>query len=319
LTSVAATGAHEALRLLGEHPVEAAVVHIELDADRQLESLVRRVRERRNIGVVLVSAGRGVDALVETLRLGAVDCVMESSDPADMADAVWRAVAWGMNGGTLRDEGIGHVMSALDRRRDEIVRLLSDATTLGALQACLEDLYRGVPARLQAVRRIASAAVLIAEALAIDDEARYHIQQAALLHDLGGLVLAEQMIDDGQPWTGPQAMLVSHGAAWTVATIDAVPRLEQAARAVDAMRECFDGSGVPRGLSGAAIPVGGRVLAVACAFESLISTSSSCPGETIARANAELVRGAGRTFDPSVVRAWLAALDGRGPNHREVS
>ena len=72
-------------------------------------------------------------------------------------------------------------------------------------------------------------------------------------------------------------------------------------------------------MSGAAIPLGARLIAVAEAFDTLRVGPVSSETDSMHMANAELVRGAGSFFDPEVIKVWLRCLDRFETNGREVA
>ena len=79
-------------------------------------------------------------------------------------------------------------------------------------------------------------------------------------------------------------------------------------RWVAAHHERPDGKGYPLGLSGTAIPVEARILAVADAYEAMTSDRSYRASIGHEAARAELQRFAGSQFDPAVVEALQAVL-----------
>ena len=72
--------------------------------------------------------------------------------------------------------------------------------------------------------------------------------------------------------------------------------------------EWWDGTGYPAGLTGEAIPLPARILAVADTFDALISEHGYGTRLSQAQALTELERGAGTQFDPAVVEALVAVL-----------
>jgi len=72
--------------------------------------------------------------------------------------------------------------------------------------------------------------------------------------------------------------------------------------------ERWDGRGYPHGLSGAGIPLIGRVAAVADVFDALTSKRPYKEPWPIGRAAAEIQDGSGSQFDPEVVKAFAKAL-----------
>jgi putative two-component system response regulator len=83
-----------------------------------------------------------------------------------------------------------------------------------------------------------------------------------------------------------------------------VPFLTAASEIAVAAHERYDGSGFPRGLAGEAIPLGARILAVADAYDELVS---GIGGSAVSVERALEVLSIGRIaeFDPIVVGALV--------------
>jgi response regulator RpfG family c-di-GMP phosphodiesterase len=318
LTCVGAFGASEALDVARRSGVDAAVVEMSAGSRAAVAGLVGGLRaEAGDVGIVMMAPGRGFDGVLDALRLGAVDCLVRT-DPHELAAAVEHAIAWSRDARrgldvTRRIEG------ELQRRRAITIQALLDVSSRLMLETRLQQLYEPHPARLQAVRRVASIAALIGQTLRVNDALLAQIEHAALLHDIGGLALADLVLEKPGPLAARDRELSRRRTAWTADLLSSVPRFAAVAPVVAAMHEHFDGSGGPDGLSGDAIPVAARVLLVASAFESMAATVPHGGAAVVDHVNAELVHGAGRRFDPAVVGAWLKALDRFGTNIRKVS
>lgn len=88
-----------------------------------------------------------------------------------------------------------------------------------------------------------------------------------------------------------------------------VELLETAAEIALTHHERWDGAGYPRGLAGEAIPLGGRIVAVADTFDALTTDRPYRPAGTVDAA-VEILRGErGQQFDPAVVDAFVERLD----------
>ena len=85
--------------------------------------------------------------------------------------------------------------------------------------------------------------------------------------------------------------------------------LRDVATWVLAHHERIDGAGYPHGLSGDSIPLEGRILAVADAYEAMTADRPYRRALPEPEARNELVRGAGSQFDAEVVAAFLRVLD----------
>jgi HD-GYP domain-containing protein (c-di-GMP phosphodiesterase class II) len=75
--------------------------------------------------------------------------------------------------------------------------------------------------------------------------------------------------------------------------------------------ERWDGTGYPRGLHAEEIPLGGRILSVVDAWDSMIAGRPYRPPRSREEALAELRREAGGQFDPHVVEVFARLLSER--------
>jgi GGDEF domain-containing protein len=92
-----------------------------------------------------------------------------------------------------------------------------------------------------------------------------------------------------------------------------MPALRDVATMVLHHHERYDGSGYPSGLSGDAIPLGARVLAVVDAFHAMTHDRPHRLAGSPAHAVEELVAGAGAQFDPELVQFFVEELRRREP------
>jgi putative two-component system response regulator len=74
-------------------------------------------------------------------------------------------------------------------------------------------------------------------------------------------------------------------------------------------QEKWDGSGYPEGLSGEAIPISARLMAVADVYDALISRRVYKEGMPHEKAVAIITEGRGNHFDPDMVDAFLELQD----------
>jgi HD-GYP domain-containing protein (c-di-GMP phosphodiesterase class II) len=89
------------------------------------------------------------------------------------------------------------------------------------------------------------------------------------------------------------------------------------ARLVRHSHERWDGTGYPDNLAGPEIPLGSRIVFVCSAFHDMTSDRPHHPALEPADALAQLERGAGNQFDPTVVRAFRAEFLGEPESESE--
>ena len=73
--------------------------------------------------------------------------------------------------------------------------------------------------------------------------------------------------------------------------------------------ERYDGHGYPDGLEGEEIPLDGRILAVADAYDAMTSDRAYRQGLSQEKAEAVLRDGAGTQWDPRIIEAFFRAAD----------
>ena len=132
---------------------------------------------------------------------------------------------------------------------------------------------------------------------------------AGLYHDLGKTGIPDAILNKPGRLTEAEYVRVKQHPALGGKLLAGLGLSEGVLRGVIEHQERFDGSGYPRGLSGAAIHKWGRVLALADVYDALISRrvyKEPIPHEEALKIIRE---GRGHHFDPDVADAFLAAAD----------
>ena len=157
-------------------------------------------------------------------------------------------------------------------------------------------------------RRVADLCVTTAPGLMSQREV-YVVEMAALLHDIGKLGVPDAVLLKAGPLTPDEWKVVKMHEQIGVEIIRAAFASDELTEIVRLQHCSYGGTptdvGLPRGQK---IPLGARLLAVANAFDSMISEHNyrtSIPGD---QAFAELRRCSGTQFDPIVVEHFIAAL-----------
>jgi HD-GYP domain-containing protein (c-di-GMP phosphodiesterase class II) len=134
---------------------------------------------------------------------------------------------------------------------------------------------------------------------------------AGLLHDLGKVGIAEEILIKPSVLTEQELELIRRHSEMGATIVEQVRILEEITPIVRHHHEHWDGSGYPRGLIGEDIPLEARILAVADAFEAMTGRRRHRKRLPIATARAEIERASGTQFDPAVVEALTGLLDRR--------
>ncbi len=133
---------------------------------------------------------------------------------------------------------------------------------------------------------------------------------AAMVHDVGKLVLPERLLTKPGPLTEEEFYVVRMHPVISAEIVACVPESHQIVEVVRHHHERYDGGGYPSKLRGDQIPLASRILSVADAYSSMIRDRSYAAGKTIAEAAEELERYSGIQFDPNVVSVFLHQVRG---------
>jgi len=163
-------------------------------------------------------------------------------------------------------------------------------------------------------RRVADLAHGIAQQLRLPEREVVAIRRAALIHDIGLVAVASFTLDKPTEQLAPAEWerLRLH-PYYAERILSKVPALASIVPLVAAHHERPDGRGYHRGLSGAQIPLGTRVIAVADRFDELCHDAPGRAALDRQAALAQLAEDAGRGLDPDILQALALALGARTP------
>lgn len=191
---------------------------------------------------------------------------------------------------------------ARERHALEEVRVAHDET-LGALASSLElrERYTGGHSR-----RVRDYSLLLADEMGLADGSfRAGLAQGALLHDVGKIGIPDEILLKPAPLAEAERAVMRRHPELGAALVGDIAWLRRAGELVQAHHERYDGSGYPRGLAGAAIPIAARIFAVADAFDALTTDRPYHAALSWEEAAAAIADGRGSQFDPDAADAFL--------------
>ncbi len=161
------------------------------------------------------------------------------------------------------------------------------------------------------ILRMANYSQVIARRLGLPEEVHEMILQAAPMHDLGKLGTPDHILLKPGRLTPEEMDIMKRHArdGFEILRDSSSPMLQMAARIALTHHEKFDGSGYPDSLAGEAIPLEGRIVAVADVFDALTSERPYKKAWEVSAAVDLLKEGRGAHFDPACVDAFLADWD----------
>jgi putative nucleotidyltransferase with HDIG domain len=153
--------------------------------------------------------------------------------------------------------------------------------------------------------RVTALALEIGSALGLDKRELEILHRGGLLHDIGKIGVPLAILDKPGELTDQEYSVVKEHPGKGARILEPINAYTDVLPIVLHHHERYDGKGYPDGLSGDAISLGGRILAVADVYDALISSRSYRKRWTMEQAIEIIKKEAGRQFDPTVVDAFL--------------
>ncbi len=157
-------------------------------------------------------------------------------------------------------------------------------------------------------RRVADYCARIARRMGLADSHVETLYRAAILHDIGKIVIPDAVLLKPARLTDLEFELIQQHVMAGYETLSRIAMYRDLAEMMLHHHERQDGSGYPQGLAGDAIPVEGRIMAVADSFDAMTSDRIYKGRKTVEAALTELQAMAGRQYDATVVEAAVEAL-----------
>jgi len=186
-------------------------------------------------------------------------------------------------------------------------RLLRERST-----AAMESLSATVDARDAYTaghsRRVQQLALAIGRELGLSQAELDLLGYAALFHDIGKLAIPDAILLKSAILTEDEWSLMQRHSDEGARIIDRLGFLNDAVPAIRHHHERFDGTGYPNRLQGEEIPLGARIIHVADALDSMLTTRIYRAARPALEAMEELKRAAGNQFCPRCVGALERVL-----------
>jgi putative nucleotidyltransferase with HDIG domain len=195
-------------------------------------------------------------------------------------------------------------------------RLLKERST-----AAMESLSATVDARDAYTaghsRRVQQLALAIGRELGLSQAELDLLGHAALFHDIGKLAIPDSILLKPASLTPDEWALMQRHADEGARIIDRLGFLQDAVPAIRHHHERFDGAGYPDGIAGEEIPLGARIIHVADALDSMLTTRIYRAARPADEALEELRRGSGSQFCPRCVSALERLLQTEEPGETQ--
>ncbi|HJX15747.1 MAG TPA: HD domain-containing phosphohydrolase, partial [Candidatus Deferrimicrobiaceae bacterium] len=130
------------------------------------------------------------------------------------------------------------------------------------------------------------------------------LHRGGMLHDIGKIGIPGSILDKPGKLTRDEFAIIQEHPGKGARILEPIPAFREVIPIVTEHHERFDGKGYPRGLSGEAISLGARILAVADVYDALTSDRPYRVALRPEEALSYVVENGGLQFDPAVTQIF---------------
>ncbi|MBI4786434.1 MAG: HD domain-containing protein [Chloroflexi bacterium] len=196
-----------------------------------------------------------------------------------------------------------------DLQRSNIELMLAYDTTLEGWSRALDLRDKETEGHTQ---RVVEVAVHLAREMGISESELVHVRRGALLHDIGKMGIPDAILLKPGALTDTEWEIMRRHPTYALDLLSPIAYLRPALDIPYGHHEKWDGTGYPRGLKGAEIPLAARIFAVADVWDALRSDRPYRAAWSEEKVREYLRSEAGKHFDPQVVERFLSLISEQG-------
>jgi putative two-component system response regulator len=314
---------NSALKLLNNGGVDLVLLDISMPGKSGVEVLKAINAKYPDTAVIMVTAIADTQTAINTMKTGAYDYMIK---PVDL-DILLISADRALEKRRLILENREYQFHLEEKVKEQTEKMrqsfLNSITSLAyALEA--KDKYTHGHSQ-----RVTEIAVAIAQELAITKDKIEKIRLAGLLHDVGKIGVIESVLNKPRSLTYEEFQHVKSHCEIGEHILRPIVEDEEILEMVRHHHERYDGTGYPDGLPADQISRGASIVAVADAFDAMASNGAMAlavadaydamtsdrpyrPAMTLQAACAELEKGKGKQFNPTIVDILFRILNKRG-------
>ncbi|MBO7356155.1 MAG: HD-GYP domain-containing protein, partial [Lachnospiraceae bacterium] len=151
--------------------------------------------------------------------------------------------------------------------------------------------------------------VLIAENYGFTKEETENLRKAALLHDIGKIAIPDEILNKPSKLSDKEYEIMKSHVTKGAEILQGFTLVENADLGAKYHHEKYDGTGYPDGLKGIDIPLYGRIIAIADAFDAMTANRIYRKRMPFSQVMSELRNNRGKQFDPQLLDVFINLID----------
>jgi putative two-component system response regulator len=293
--------AEQTLSKLATGPIALVMLDIKMPGKSGIELLPEIKSGYHDTAVIMATAVTEINVAIQCLKQGADDYICKPFNLEEVSLTVQRA----LEKRRLQLEIKEYQQYLEEKIEEQMVKMRK--LFLGAIEALVsaleaKDKYTGGHSR-----RVTEIALALGKELRLSTPDMEDLRWGSLLHDIGKIAIDQAIQNKPDKLTREEyehIMIHAHVGADIVGPVVNGKITEM----IEHHHDHYDGSGLHQVIAGDDIPLEARIIAVADAFDAMISDRPYRSAMSVTEAVDEIRRCAGTQFDPTVVAAFLKTV-----------
>jgi response regulator RpfG family c-di-GMP phosphodiesterase len=318
---------YAAIQMIQQVEMDVLTLDLKMPGMNGIETLKEIRMISPDVMVIIITGYGTLKTAIEAIRYGVFDYIPKPFNVPEILSIIDKSiqrrklnlkvkeVLGNCFNQQLLKESVANSDSPLQEENKGITDCKWDEINLSDTQSCLEfakvlayTLEEKDPYTSGHSERVCYYSDFISKRLSLSARERGELQIASYLHDIGKIGISNRFINKKGTLTPTDwAVIKQH----TKKSIELLVPLNLSSNVISYIQhhhERYDGTGYPDGLGGEQIPLGARIIAISDSYDSMTSDRPYRKPLTNGDAKSELLKNAGKQFDPKLVALFLDVL-----------
>lgn len=289
---VQTSSAKEALNLAKENSFDLVISDHKMPEMSGID-LLSQMKEINPAAVrILITAYTDVNSMISAINTAKIyKYIKKPWNPEDLLNVVESALE----------------IYQLKKDNDRLIQDVSDLLS-GTISAITEALDAKDSFTSGRSRRVTFYSTKIAEKMGFNDKELGKIELAGHLHDIGMIGVPEHIINKPTNLTPEEFDIIKTHVEQGVRILEDIKQLKPIVEIIKYHHERYDGNGYPYGLKGDDIPLASRIIAIADAYDGMVSTRAYRNSMSKEEAIEKILHNRGLQFDPDVTDVFMSII-----------
>ncbi len=262
--------------------------------------ILKKIQNENKIStsIIVLTSFQDNSSIINAMRMGADDYIQKPFNISELKIAIDK----GIKSRQIKLENIKYkyfLEQEIKKKTRKIKKAYMDIVTAFSNAMEIRDPYTGGHSK-----KVSDIAYIIGKEMKLSKNDLENIKIGGLLHDIGKIGIPDNILKKPDKLTKEEFGEIKKHPLIGYAIVKNISAVSPIIPFILTHHEKYDGTGYPHGLQGTSIPLEGRILAIADAFEAMISNRPYRKILTLQQSYNEILKYSNTQFDPNIVKIF---------------